>query len=96
MDLTTASAATFEPLLEQPFVLVGIDAAQITLSEIKVMPRQEQSRREPFALTFTGEHTEPLSQGTYEIEHPEAGSLVIFLVPVAWDSDLVSYEAIFN
>lgn len=52
--------------------------------------------RQPFALEFRGPLDPQLGQATYQLVHPELGSLAVFLVPVARDADGMRYQAIFS
>lgn len=52
--------------------------------------------REPFALAFRGPVSELLPQAIYRLESEVVEPLEIFLVPVARDSQGISYEAIFT
>jgi hypothetical protein len=54
--------------------------------------------RQPFSLIFRGPRERLLGQRIYPIEHPQLGTLEIFLVPLGplGDPDGLHYQAIFN
>lgn len=54
------------------------------------------SGRAPFSLVFRGPAGAVLPQRIYPVEHPQLGSLDIFLVPIGADAAGVRYEAIFT
>jgi hypothetical protein len=49
-----------------------------------------------FRLLFDGPDDVPLQQGSFQMEHPKYGSMVLFLVPVGQRDGVFKYEAIFN
>lgn len=55
----------------------------------------EGQERLQFSLVFRGPATEVLAQGTYPLSHAELGELMLFLVPIAQDTDGMRYEAAF-
>jgi hypothetical protein len=52
--------------------------------------------RVPFSLVFRGPAGVVLPQRIYRVDHPDLGSLDIFLVPIGADAAGVRYEAIFT
>lgn len=52
--------------------------------------------RVPFSLIFRDPGGVVLPQRIYRVDHPELGSLDIFLVPIGADAAGVRYEAIFT
>lgn len=52
--------------------------------------------RVPFSLVFRGPAGVVLPQRIYQVDHPELGSLDIFLVPIGADAAGVRYEAVFG
>jgi hypothetical protein len=56
----------------------------------------EQSEMERFSLLFDGPGDMMLPQGTYTLVHPEAGELLLFIVPVGRDERGFHYEVVFN
>lgn len=51
--------------------------------------------RAPFSLEFRGPLDPQLGQATYQLVHPDLGSLAAFLVPIARDPEGMRYQAIF-
>ena len=109
IDLITATHSDFEPFTGERFT-IGFEEGPIalTLSQVKVhtalAPRDNHVEidgvvlppRQPFTLTFTGPAAPLLHQGTYEISHPKAGPLTLFLSPFAQDAKETLYETVFN
>ena len=50
---------------------------------------------ENFVLVFRGVHTTQLRQGTYTFEHPQLGTLQIFIVPAGSEGSMRYYNAVF-
>ena len=97
VDLRTASAETFEPVVTSEF-RSGEPAASLVLAEVVRHPVQPHAPRpEPFSLVFTGSSNVRLAQGTYRLGHPDLGELEIFLVPIGHNAQGgFLYEAVFN
>lgn len=87
-DLT---ASLFEPYVGSPFTLWrGDTSVAVRLDAVERVGGSDDS----FALAFHS--PEPFGQGTYPVEHAEAGRMALFLVPVAQDAHGVTVEAVFN
>jgi hypothetical protein len=56
----------------------------------------EASSMERFSLFFYGPGDLMLPQGTFELEHPAMGELLLFMVPVGQDARGFRYEVVFN
>ena len=90
----------FAPLVGQRFAVrheatagwVGPDLELIAVESLRPHAR----RAEPFSLLFRGPQRPILPQSTYDLAHPELGTMKIFLVPVQPSGDGAEYEAIFN
>lgn len=96
MDLNTATAANFEKLVGQKFLLPDTEGGELLLDRVDTLAKHEQSTRAPFALVFRGVHAEPLQQGMIELSNSELGPLQIFLVPIGQSEGAFLYEAVFN
>lgn len=100
--LDTLSMETFKSHVGESFRIAFTDgeieltlilATPITAGE----PEPDPAKRSPFSLTFRGGPVDRfLPQRIYELEHPELGSLPIFLVPLGPDGEGMRYEAIFT
>jgi hypothetical protein len=95
----------FAPLRHQRFQIQVGDDVTLDVELIRVEPlggedpqryRRDPTRRRPFSLLFRGPRTPVLSQRIYPVEHPQLGTLDIFLVPVGPIEDGMGYEAIFT
>jgi hypothetical protein len=98
MDLQAATLETFAPFVGTIFSMEeGAEEVAFSLAEAKLLPTPPyiSGGRQPFRLHFTS--TPPLlSQGIYRLTHAVCTPLDIFLVPIAGDANLFTYEAIFN
>ena len=52
--------------------------------------------RQPFSLLFRGPTEHRLEQATYPLEHPQLGTVEIFMVPVGVSGSGLEYEAVFG
>lgn len=98
VDLTTAIAEKFTPVVGQMFEVVFTDG-RLPLTLTKVQPlgsTQIAGVRAPFALAFSGRAGLRLPQRIYRLEHPTFGALEIFLVQISGDAKESTFEAIFN
>lgn len=91
LSLQDATVAHFQPLLDQPFGVVGHD---FSLQLVKAEGIRSENR--PFRLHFAGPIEVPLEQQIVPLHHEAVGRLDIFLVPVDQTADHRLYEAIFN
>ncbi len=76
------------------------DVLSVTLAQVRRSAEPggtgpEGQERTQFSLEFRGPLEPALPQATYTLEHAEIGPLMLFLVPVAQDSDSTTYEAAF-
>jgi len=56
----------------------------------------EPGGMERFSLFFRGPADIMLNQGTFTLEHPSMGEVVLFMVPIAQDPAGFRYEVVFN
>ena len=96
MELNSSTAADFEKLVGQKFLLAEVENCELSLDRVEILTKHDQSPRAPFALVFRGEHAESLSQGMFELSNEETGALQIFLVPIGQSDGAFLYEAVFN
>jgi uncharacterized protein DUF6916 len=88
--------ADFQSLVGQRFTVVQNEGdLGLELVQVRALPPHSR-REEPFALVFRGPRQPVLQQRIHTLAHAQAGSLVMFLVPVQGGVDGVDYEAIFN
>ena len=72
---------------------------ELELIEAEALPGPEpapEGRRQAFSLVFRGPKDAALDQSIYPLEHPEMGSLELFLVPIGPDAHGLCYQSIFN
>ncbi|WP_375280234.1 hypothetical protein [Pseudooctadecabacter sp.] len=68
----------------------GLRDRQVVLDGTAVPPRQA------FAITLVGPDSPELSQGMYDLTHPELGQNAMFLSCFGKDTDGLLYEVVFN
>ena len=76
--------------------LSPLEAELIEVTEFGSDPGQEDAQRRPFSILFRAPPNSVLPQGIYPVEHPELGTLSLFLVPIGPDRVGMRYEAVFN
>jgi hypothetical protein len=88
----------FSDKIGQVFVIeeTGVPALDLTLTEVSAMRNYANAPRAPFSLLFTASPDIILPQRMYTLKHAVLGEQSIFLVPIAGDSEKVTYQAIFN
>ena len=100
MDLEDLTAATFAPLRDTAFRVVGTDydGVELQLTGAEPLPAHRGAPRpEPFSLVFAGPVQPRLEQRTYRLAHAELGEIEIFLVPIGYEpTGRLLYEAVFN
>jgi hypothetical protein len=96
VDLATLTAADFEPLLGDPFIVAGIEP--VTRLELRSVDegRRAFDHRRSFSLVFVGPEAPTLSQGTWPLVHDAFGRIELFLVPIGPGPDRPRYEAVFT
>ena len=98
-ELKHVSVTDFAPYLNQK-LNIGF-SQEITLSAELIAVTQlggySPLERTPFSIVLrTEQKTEYYQQGTYIIQHPSKGEMLIFLVPLGLDKEGMKYEAIFS
>ena len=97
LELDKVECAQFAACLNQDFEIVFTDGIlPVKLSEARPLGVRPESIREPFALTFLGRAGLRLPQGIYKMRHATLGEMEIFLVQVAADQNVSTFEAVFN
>jgi hypothetical protein len=71
---------------------------ELELVEVKdyVPQSNEPGGMERFSLFFYGPKEIMLKQGTFTLEHPAMGEVVLFMVPIGLDQRGFRYEVVFN
>lgn len=95
-DLSSLTAADFEPAVSTVFEIVDGDAdpVELRLSEVVLLSERPGHRRS-FSLRFHGPLSPACEQVTHHIVHPEMGEFELFLGPIAADREHITYEAVF-
>ena len=96
----TPTAEDFRPHLGTKFSvrLETPRPIELELTEVKeYMPEaSEPDGMERFSLFFRGPGDIMLKQGTFTLEHPSMGEVLLFMVPIAQDPEGFRYEVVFN
>jgi hypothetical protein len=71
---------------------------ELELAEVRDYTPQanEPGGMERFSLFFYGPGDIMLKQGTFTLEHPALGEVILFMVPVGRDPRGFRYEVVFN
>jgi hypothetical protein len=98
VTLDKIEATSFERHIRQIFhAASGAYAAEWELDSVTLLGSAgSKAQRQSFSLVFKAPAGHRLSQGIYKIDHPELGTLEIFLVPIRANQDGFYLEAIFN
>jgi hypothetical protein len=83
--LSRLDRAAFASQLRTTFVInSGSRKVPLKLIEVSELgtKRAINGRREAFALVFSGNHSSPLKQETYLIEHEKLGAFSMLVVPI--------------
>ena len=88
----------FTSLVGQEFnVSWEFGSGKLRLESAKALQyRGGPGRQDPFYLVFRGLPVGPVSQGIFQVTHPELGTLEMFLVPNAMEQGELFYSALFN
>jgi len=106
MDLRELTLELATPLVGTVFQLERPGKETITLKLEEVLPYETHQRRrqrggpdvkrQPFAIYFVTQASEPLEQGIYTLRSETVTFNEIFIVPVGKDDTGVEYEAVFT
>jgi hypothetical protein len=88
----------FTPLIGQTFTMSARrDAISVVLSEVAdLKPATTANDEDRFTLVFTAPRRQARPQGTYQLQHPNLGSVALFVVPVDRGASARRYQAIIN
>jgi hypothetical protein len=87
---------TFSKHLDSNFSVQAGNAGKISLKLTRVNELQLSPHQERFSISFRGPAQPALPQGSYDFEHDEMGSFLLFIVPLHGDEEGILYEAVFN
>lgn len=94
--LETFTLDTFSQRLSSKFTIKREPAGAVELELIEAQDLGSTPTHEQFSIVFRGPRETFLAQSTYQVEHSELGSFMLFIVPIKQDQDGFYYEAIFN
>ena len=95
------SQLTYTDFADRLHEMFRIDLGSSTL-EVELVaaellgPAPDSGRRKPFSVVFQGPKEPVLPQQIYRLEHPEMGTLEVFLVPIGPDTKGQRYELVFT
>lgn len=81
-----ALTGTTETGTTEPFELELIEISEPTVTASQIY----------FYLFFRGDKKSKLLQGSYQMTHTRLGTIILFIVPIALESNGFKYEAVFN
>ena len=92
-----AEEAVEEFLVEFAQLFLFLLAAMTYVNSMseRAIAQYREGERLPFCLVFAGPKDVVLPQKIYRIQHPKAGTMDIFLVPIGPDEGNMLYEAVF-
>jgi hypothetical protein len=98
MTLELLTIDMFSDKIGDAFVVeeTGIPPLELKLSQLKPLQNFAAAARAPFSLYFTSQGDLMLLQGMYALRHATLGLRSIFLVPIARQGNVATYEAVFN
>ena len=96
LRLEDLKKSSFDPFVEQKF-LIHLGPSERLEVELVGISEMKCQRTESFSLLFKGPSDKVVPQRIYRMEHPEMGTLELFLAPVMVAGDPgMHYEAVFN
>lgn len=99
MDIALLTLNDFTAFLNQVFKIRISDEIELDAELIELTKGNNYSplERNPFSIVLrTEQKNEYYEQGIFTVEHPEKGTLDIFLTPLGFDSVGMKYEAVFS
>lgn len=89
------SAAGFSAMLNDTFTLYDrVRGVNVQLVKVRKGPASPGTRQ--FTLSFAGASADALTSGTYEVEHPATGKLLMYLDASRRGQQGMLYRADFN
>jgi hypothetical protein len=97
IDLASVTAEDFQAWAQEPFTLARPTGAPLHLRVAEVAPgKPRPGERTPFAVLFHAPPDADAPQDIHHLDHPVAGALDLFLVPLGARDGQARYEAIFG
>ena len=90
------SAEDFSKKLNTVFKVYYSDDRVFEAELVEVFELKTNVNVESFSLIFLIPVEFGFEQGVYKIEHPEMGTMELFIVPIRQVESKIRYEAIFN
>ncbi len=96
MDVAKLRHEDFKDRIGEMFDVVLAEGPAVTLELIEARQPPEDRPDKAHFVEWKGPLDRPLDQRIYELQHPELGTLPLFLVPVNQVADGFVYEAVFT
>jgi hypothetical protein len=96
MAVAGAEKNAFTAHLHSMFTVRTGPDTTIAAELVEVLDRPAVQHHEQFSLIFRTPSTTATVQRTYDVAHPELGSLPLFLVPIRHEADGIYFEAAFS
>jgi hypothetical protein len=98
MTIEQLTIESFRDKIGHAFVVEeeGQPAIALALTVVAPLTNYGHLARAPFSLQFTSTGAEVLPQRIYPLRHTSLGLQSIFIVPIAKQGDVVTYQAVFN
>lgn len=94
-EFDNLNLAAFAEHVETKFQAYIDDTQAVELLMVSATDSGTGPGREQFSIMFRGPLDKFLTQRTYRLEHPQMGTLELFLVPIRQGADGFYYEAAF-
>ncbi|KZL12666.1 hypothetical protein PsAD2_03973 [Pseudovibrio axinellae] len=96
IDLKDITAKSFENLESEEFQL-KLEDQNVILKLVEVVPLRSGERKGgAFSMVWQGPLQPSLEQGSYQLTQETLGSMELFIVPIAHNTDGFKYEAVFT
>jgi hypothetical protein len=95
-DLSEVNCGHFQQHLGDSFTTTFDDLQLQLIEAASFGSKIDPETGKPFSCIFCGPEAQTLSQGIYDLGHPELGSLSLFLVPIGPNDQGMQYEAVFT
>jgi uncharacterized protein DUF6916 len=88
--------AGWKALISERFTLHREARGPVSLTLATVRDHEVMSKLDQFSLTFLGDERERIAEGTYRLEHPKAGRIMLHLQPAGDHPAAAQYRADFS
>lgn len=87
----------FESIVGETVELtVGHVSFRTRVDQVRLLQKNPDQNRQPFAVELLAENTDDHGQQIYELSHPKLGKASLFAVPLGPEEEGMRYEIVFN